>query len=104
MFDIAELILYPYVIFIMCQEEKGASGGGGPCVYRHWHVRHDEPVWLGSRLLVTPPSLPPSLKLMSLSFCLTPSQSSLSGFTLFLATLPSPGPLENVIRGQDSRW
>lgn len=27
MFVIAELILYPYVIFIMCQEEKGASGG-----------------------------------------------------------------------------
>lgn len=61
----------------MCREEKGARGGGGPCVYRHWHVRHDEPVWLGSLRLITPPTLsalPPSLKLFSLSSCLTPSQ------------------------------
>lgn len=39
------------------KEARGVQARGGPCEYRHWHVRHDKPVWLGSHLLATPPSL-----------------------------------------------
>ncbi len=48
--------------FRVRERKRGGRAGGGPCEYRHWHVRHDEPVWLGSPLLHTPPSpLSPSL-------------------------------------------
>lgn len=58
---------------------------GGPCEYRHWHVRHDEPVWLGS-LPFTRPSL--------LSFCLLHPVSSSKTFStlslLFFLSLTLP--------------
>lgn len=89
------LYLYIHSSILLCVWNRRGQVGGGPCVYRHWHVRHDEPVWLGSLRLCTPPSLsalPSSLKLLSLSLssCLTPSQHSVC-FALFLATLPFPG-------------
>ena len=103
------------------KRERGAEGGlGGPCGFHHWHVRHDEPVWLKT-LLFTPPFLfsPLSLSLSlscsralsrplkllrSPSLVLPLSQPSYSLSSLFiLATLPPTGPVENVIGGQGSR-
>lgn len=43
-------------ILAFIRRTGGRVGGRSVCVYRHWHVRHDEPVWLGSLLFVTPPS------------------------------------------------
>lgn len=80
---------------------RGVSGGGGLCTSLACQA------WRTSLARVSAPrysSLPlrsssVSETSLSHSSCLPPSQSSVH-FTLFLATLPSPGPLENVIRDQ----